>query len=218
MDVSTSRTTSRPTNPPLTPFLQVFTPYAAATSGYLTLQALPLAFTPSLIVSLLSRDPRRPTDLEIYLCRTLGLSLLAFAASILPLTNIISTSTTSSITAEDRKTNPYAYPTLITTVIYHALTAFYLYGQTTYGWSFGFGAGLVLSAGLFCFGLWLIMFGSERGHVSKTTGADKRTSNFPFTNAESAKERKKEAKAAAASSSSSSSSSRRSMPRTRSKD
>lgn len=34
-------------------------------------------------------------------------------------------------------------------------------------------------------GLLLIMFGQGPGHISKRTGADKRTSGFPFKNAES---------------------------------
>lgn len=41
-------------------------------------------------------------------------------------------------------------------------------------------------------GLWVLLFGSEKGRISKKTGADKRTSNFPFNNQESAKEKKKE--------------------------
>lgn len=38
------------------------------------------------------------------------------------------------------------------------------------------------------------MFGSEKGRVSKSTGADKRTGNFPFENKESAREKKREGK------------------------
>jgi hypothetical protein len=122
--------------------------------------------------------------------------------------------TTSSAETDDKNANPYAYPTLITTTVYHLLNAFYLYTQLTYTWSFAFTAGLTLSSVLFCFGLWVLMFGGEKGRLSKT-GADKRTGNFPFVNSESSKEKKKEAKA---SGSSSSSSGRRSMARTKSKD
>jgi hypothetical protein len=61
------------------------------------------------------------------------------------------------------------------------------------------------------------MFGSEKGRVSKSTGADKRTGNFPFTNAESSKEKRREKKERD-SSDKESKSSRRSMARTKSRD
>ena len=38
------------------------------------------------------------------------------------------------------------------------------------------------------------MFGDGKLRVSKTTGADKRTSGYPFKNEESAKEKKKDSK------------------------
>jgi hypothetical protein len=195
--------------------LQVFTPYALATTAYLTLQSVPLLLTPSLIISLLCAEPRKATDLELYFCRTLGLALLTYSATILPLTGVLPTTTFT--TSDKEPTNPYAFPTLVTTVSYHAFSAFYLYTQLTYGWRFGFTAGLVASSGLFCLGLWVLMFGSEKGRVSKSTGADKRTGNFPFTNAESSKEKRREKKERD-SSDKESKSSRRSMARTKSRD
>ena len=61
------------------------------------------------------------------------------------------------------------------------------------------------------------MFGGGRGHVSKRTGADKRTSNFPFSNAESAREKKKaERKEEKDSGKEEKKSGRRSMARTKS--
>jgi hypothetical protein len=173
--------------------MDVLTPYALSTSAYLTLQSLPLILTPSLITSLLSPDPRRPTDLETYLCRALGLGLLTLAATILPLTGILPTSSPS--TKDDDAAAPFASPTVITTTIYHACTAFYLYTQLLPGsWNFGFTAGITASSVLFCFGLWVMMFGGDKGRVSKRTGADKRTGNFPFANSESSKEKRREAK------------------------
>lgn len=86
-------------------------------------------------------------------------------------------------------------PTAVVTTTYHAITAFYIYTQlTSSGWSFAFGAGLIFSATLFCFGMWILLFGSTPARLSKTTGADKRTAGFPFGNSESAKEIKREAK------------------------
>jgi hypothetical protein len=90
--------------------------------------------------------------------------------------------------------DPYAYPMLVVTTIYHALSAFYLYTQVAYGFSFAYGSGLVISSLLACVGIWVSLFGTEKGRISKTTGADKRTSGFPFANSESAREKKKESK------------------------
>ena len=148
---------------------------------------------------MLATDPRPMTDLEAYLSRALAFALIAFAVlsllmtGAIPLTNGIAENVTGT-DDEGLSKDPYAFPTLVVTTTYHALTAFYLYTQISYRWSFGFGSGLVFSTALFCLGVWVTMFGSEKGRISKTTGADKRTSNFPFTNKESAKEMKKERK------------------------
>lgn len=40
--------------------------------------------------------------------------------------------------------------------------------------------------------LWIILFGTGGGRISRKTGADKRTSSFPFGNKESASARKKQ--------------------------
>ena len=211
------------TNPPPQPY----TLYALSTSAWGTLQSLPLLFAPRLIVSLCSNDTsvaRRTTDLESYLCRTLGLTLLALAASNLIFTGVIPigpqspsasaspTSTPStSRSSKDRlssgsdsgspprragtaATNELGKATATVAVAFQAVTAFYLYTQLMGGWSFAFTAGLVGNAALFCFGTWTLLFGSEVGRVSKTTGADKRTSGFPFGNSEAAREKKREAR------------------------
>lgn len=154
-----------------------------------------------MIVSLLATAPRAMTDLESYLSRSLALGLLTLALFCLLLTGAMPLTTgINEIKAEDPDSttikDPYAYPALIVTTIYHALSAFYLYTQIAgvAGFTFGFGAGMVASTGLFCMGIWVLLFGSEKGRISKTTGADKRTSNFPFENRESAREKKKESK------------------------
>jgi hypothetical protein len=80
-------------------------------------------------------------------------------------------------------------------VAFQAITAFYLYTQVMGGgWSFAFTAGLIGNAALFCFGTWTLLFGGDAARVSKTTGADKRTSGFPFGNSESAREKKRESR------------------------
>lgn len=206
-----------PTNPPLQPF----TLYALTTSAWGTIQSLPLLLAPRLIVSLCSSDARKITDLESYLCRTLGLTFLALAASNLIFTGVIpigpqapaasSTSSSSrsskernSSSGEDsgsppRKTgqatsNELGKATATVAVAFQAVTAFYLYTQLMGGWNFAFTTGMVGNAALFCFGTWTLLFGQDAGRVSKTTGADKRTSGFPFGNSEAAREKKRESR------------------------
>jgi hypothetical protein len=80
-------------------------------------------------------------------------------------------------------------------VAFQAITTFYLYTQVmSGGWSFAFSAGLIGNGVLFCFGTWTLLFGGDAARVSKTTGADKRTSGFPFGNSESAREKKRESR------------------------
>lgn len=43
------------------------------------------------------------------------------------------------------------------------------------------------SSALAAFGLWCVMFAGDEGRRSKRTGVDKRTSGFPFRNAEADK-------------------------------
>jgi hypothetical protein len=91
-------------------------------------------------------------------------------------------------------TNELGKATATVAVAFQAITAFYLYTQLMGGWSFAFTAGLIGNGVLFCFGTWTLLFGGDVGRVSKTTGADKRTSGFLFPNSESAREKKREAR------------------------
>lgn len=84
---------------------------------------------------------------------------------------------------------PYAAPVLGLTTSFHALTAIYCY--TSYYSSHLFGStqtgsgsmlGMVGYGSLAAMGLWCVLFASGRGRVSSRTGADKRTSGFPFKN------------------------------------
>lgn len=51
--------------------------------------------------------------------------------------------------------------------------------------------GAIGSGSLACMGLWCILFASGSGRISRKTGADKRTSGFPFGNKESAGAKKR---------------------------
>ena len=145
-------------------------------------------------------EPRRITDVETYLCRSFGLTLFLLSALILLLTNTLPVAIVPDMEDDPdnpsatKPTNPYAYPTVLVTTIYHALIAFYLYAQLTYTWNFAFTCGLIGSGFLFCVGIWTVLFAGDKSRISKRTGADKRTSNFPFENKESARAIKKDSK------------------------
>lgn len=91
---------------------------------------------------------------------------------------------------EDPKT-PYAYPMLMITSAYHAAASAYAYLWFSSGGQAAFAIDMAVSGSLASAGLWCILFGTSEGKISKTTGADKRTSGFPFGNAEADKKRKK---------------------------
>lgn len=57
------------------------------------------------------------------------------------------------------------------------------YGQT------GFALGIAGYGGIAAVGLWCLLFAREGGRISKRTGADKRTSGFPFKNVEADKKK-----------------------------
>lgn len=52
---------------------------------------------------------------------------------------------------------------------------------------FSFSLGTLGSTFLAAIALWCILFASSNGRISRKTGADKRTSGFPFKNAEAEK-------------------------------
>ncbi|KAH9823682.1 vps9 domain protein [Teratosphaeria destructans] len=164
---------------------QVSQTYHLSTSAYLTLQSLPLLLTPTLLVSMLAPDgPRPPTDLETYLSRSLALLLLSTAALHLLLSGLL------PLTPDAAPENPHAFPALVTTTAYHALSAFYIYTRIATAGPGGAGvacyAGVVFSGALFALGVWTMLFAGEAGRVSRRTG------NFPFVNVESARMRKRE--------------------------
>jgi hypothetical protein len=82
---------------------------------------------------------------------------------------------------------PYALPTLTITAVYHAAVAFYCYGLWTETGVFSFSLGTMGSVFLSAVALWCILFASSNGKISRKTGADKRTSGFPFKNNEADK-------------------------------
>ncbi|KAF2857832.1 hypothetical protein K470DRAFT_222576 [Piedraia hortae CBS 480.64] len=168
--------------------------YHLTTAAWLTLQSLPTLITPRLITTLLALEPRRSTDLEVYLSRSLGLTLAALAGMSIIVSGILTDQgdqppvrTSQSVAATDVGTPPrttggngISYPTALLTTAYFFSSTFYLYMQFVARMNFGFTMGLVLNACCFAFGVWILLFGWDKGHVSKRTGMDKRVGKFPF--------------------------------------
>ena len=70
---------------------------------------------------------------------------------------------------------------------FQSIMAFYCYSQYLYTGLLAFAFDVAIYGGLAAMGLWCLLFGNSRGRISRRTGADKRTSGFPFTNVEADK-------------------------------
>lgn len=172
--------------------MDVYYAYSYATAGWMVLQAVPLITSPTMIMTLLSPEVREASPIEVYFSRQCGMASLVIGLLTVLLTGSVPLTSSfagaASTNLED-PTAPYALPTLSITAIYHATVAFYSYTMWTETGIFPFGIAMASSASLAAVGLWCILFATSSGHISRKTGADKRTSNFPFKNAK-AEERK----------------------------
>ncbi|KAI0427283.1 hypothetical protein F5Y09DRAFT_316693 [Xylaria sp. FL1042] len=164
--------------------------YSFASCGWNALQAVSLIIGPQAIVTLLTQDeyPQAAapsvavSDASHYLARSLGLALLALGLVTVVLSGSIPIS--SAIDAPQDTPTPYAAPTLLLTTLYHGAAAFYAWARYTGTGRMGYALGFAGSALLAAFGTWCLLFGGEKARISRRTGADKRTSGFPFRNAE----------------------------------
>lgn len=84
---------------------------------------------------------------------------------------------------------PYAVPTLTLTVLFHTACAILAYTQYVQTGQTALVVGVAGYGFLSAMGLWCILFASSSGRISRKTGADKRTSGFPFKNAEADKKK-----------------------------
>ncbi|KZF26389.1 hypothetical protein L228DRAFT_11537 [Xylona heveae TC161] len=174
--------------------MDVFYYYTYGTAAWLGLQATPLLVSPTLIVTMLSTEVREPTVLEAYFCRALGMALLTVGVLTILLTGSVPLTSSFSETAtagtstnpEDPKA-PYALPTLTITGFYHAAAAFYGYTRWTADGQASYALSTVVYALFAAIALWCVLFASSNGRISRKTGADKRTSGFPFKNKEADK-------------------------------
>ncbi|KAF8249265.1 hypothetical protein K440DRAFT_544211 [Wilcoxina mikolae CBS 423.85] len=163
-------------------------------AGWMVLEAIPLIVSPTMIITLLSPEVRESTHLEEYLSRSLGFTLIAFAILNLLLTGCVPlTSTLSEPAAAPAGTDltdptaPYAVPSLSITLTYHCAVAFYCYTQYAAGYALTYTIAVAVHSLFAAIGGWVLLFGASNGHISRKTGADKRTSGFPFKNAEADK-------------------------------
>jgi hypothetical protein len=86
--------------------------------------------------------------------------------------------------------NPYASAAVLVSTLYHAGTASYSYSRYyTSGGQMGYLFGCLGASVLAASGLFVVMFAGEK-RVSRRTGADKRTSGWPFRNAEADRKRR----------------------------
>jgi hypothetical protein len=85
--------------------------------------------------------------------------------------------------------SPYASAVILVSALYHGSAAFYSYMRFGDAGQTGFLLGCGGSSALAVMGLWCLMFAGS-GHISRRTGADKRTSGFIFKNTEADRRKK----------------------------
>ncbi|RKF59656.1 hypothetical protein GcC1_173004 [Golovinomyces cichoracearum] len=202
--------------------MDAFNSYIYGSSLWVTIQALPLFVSPTIVVSLLSREIRGASgevslylsgilnhdankliiaEVEEYLSRSLGMALFAigflsiFLAGDVPLPSKLSDTADAVIKSEIKNLEaPYAVFVLITTMLYHSAVAVFCYVRYSTSNQTPYILGSIGSASLASLGLWCVLFSSSDSYRSKKTGADKRTSGYPFSNKNSAAAQKKQMK------------------------
>ncbi|CAK7268358.1 hypothetical protein SEPCBS57363_003053 [Sporothrix epigloea] len=153
--------------------------FSLASLGWLSVQALPLVVWPSFVASLLVSEVPIP-PVAVYFARALGIAQLGLALQSLLLSGLLPLQSTDDTVAA----SPYAWGVLFLSTMYHGAAAFYSYGCYYYRVQTAvpaFAVGCAGSSILASFGLWCLLFGGG-SRTSRRTGADKRTSGFPFTN------------------------------------
>ena len=119
------------------------------------------------------------------------MALLTVTAICLILTGSVPLTSSYAVTPEQTEPKaPYAVPTLMATFALHAALGFYTYAWYSGGGQAAFGLAMVGYSLLASVGLWCLLFERDGGRISRRTGADKRTSGFPFGNTEADKKRK----------------------------
>jgi uncharacterized membrane protein YfcA len=128
-------------------------------------------------------------DIEIYFSRCFGFGLLTIAVLTVLLTGSIPlTSSADAVSSGEMDPRaPYAVPTLLITSLFQAVLAFYDYTWYSINGQTALAMGMTGSTIIASVGLWCLLFATSQGRISRKTGADKRTSGFPFKNTEADK-------------------------------
>lgn len=163
--------------------------YSFASCAWNALQATALIVAPQAIISLLTvgdypqQSPgTAPSGVEPYLARSLGLAQLFLGLVTVVLTGSVPIGSALDTTRDTP--SPYAPPVVLLTMLHHGAGAFYTWTRYTASGETGYLLGFLGGAALAAFGTWCLLFGGEKARISRRTGADKRTSGFPFPNAE----------------------------------
>lgn len=143
------------------------------------------------MLHVLSPEGHHSTDLELYFSRFSALTLVCLAVMLLLLTGSIPLSAAAvPVSMEDSDPKaPYAVPVIRVTMIFQGVAAIYCYVRYVNSGQLGFTLGIAGYLLMSLVGLWCIMFATSEGRISRRTGADKRTSGFPFRNAEADKKK-----------------------------
>ncbi|KAL1307005.1 hypothetical protein AAFC00_005634 [Neodothiora populina] len=167
--------------------------YTQASAASLAGLAAPLLVSPSLVAWMVSPEPHALTSLESYLSRGFACSLILASFLVLvcsgELKRLYGDDSQAVSLPDDKSVS--ATITAVSTLVYHLVFAIVLY---VHGLDPGLSSSLMTLGGalellLGIAGLLLLVFRGE-GKISKRTGADKRTSGFPFKNAEAARKHK----------------------------
>ncbi|KAI1180623.1 hypothetical protein F4777DRAFT_528710 [Nemania sp. FL0916] len=167
--------------------------YSFASCAWNALQGLPLILAPQTIIAFLTiseESGAAPLSsssaiaaVERYLARSLGFTLLALGLATVVLTGSVPVG--SVVDSSTSTPSPYAPPVLLVTTLHHFASAWHGWARySATGGEVAYFLGFAGNAGLAAFGTWCLLFGGEKARVSRRTGADKRTSGFPFRNAE----------------------------------
>ncbi|KIX04996.1 uncharacterized protein Z518_05868 [Rhinocladiella mackenziei CBS 650.93] len=165
--------------------MDAFYAYTYSTAAWLAIQAVLLIVLPKLVITMLAKDLHQISDIEIYLSRSLGFALVLIALIIMFFTGSIplSASISEPVSLEDNDPKaPYAVPILRITTFFNSLNMIYCYMRYVNYEQTAYMLGAVGYGAMASLGLWCVVFGTAAGRLSKRTGADKRTSGFPFKN------------------------------------
>jgi hypothetical protein len=175
--------------------MDVLPVYTTATAIFLSLQSITLFIFPSVILGLLTPPAHIPSALETYLSRSLAIALLSITIISLYFTYFPPPppySTAPPPANAPASGSSSAITHILTT--YHGLSFIYIYTRYLHITSLrrtdidsttnttGYILGLIGYGMLTCMGVWILVFGSAPSRRSKRTGADKRTSGWPFKN------------------------------------